>query len=226
MKPKAIVFDLFHTLVSVKTDGVSGPSTAEILGIPEEQWNRLVFERSEERLCGRMTDTVQIIAELVKLGGYDVPHDRITQAAQTREKRFAAAIIAVQPHVLQTLDRIRQADVLTALCSNADWPERKGWDKSPLSGKFDATVFSCDVGCMKPQKQIYQICLDRLNVQANESLFVGDGNSNELVGAKAVGMKTVLTTEIISRQWPEVIEERKKIADHVISNIEQILDYL
>lgn len=226
MKPKAIVFDLFHTLVSVKTDSTSGRSTSEILGVPEHEWNRLIFEQSEDRLCGRMMDAVEIISALVKLGSWDVPHGKIEEAAQTRQKRFAEGIKAVRPHVLQTLDRIRQAGVLTGLCSNADWPERKGWDNTPLSGRFDATIFSCDVGYLKPQKEIYQACLDGLKVQAKDAIFVGDGNSNELIGARAVGMRTVLTTEIISRQWPEVIEQRKNDADHVISNIEQILDCL
>lgn len=226
MKPRAIIFDLFHTLISVKTDGFSAPSTAAILGIAEERWNTLIFEQSQERLCGRMTDPIQIIGQLVEIAGVEVSPERIARAARTRQKRFEASLEAVQKHVLQTLDRIRQAGVLTALCSNADCLERKGWDTSPLKGRFDATVFSCDVGYMKPQKEIYRICLDRLDVKANEALFVGDGSSNELAGAKAAGMKTVLTTEIISRRWPEVIAQRKQDADHVITNIEQILEYL
>ena len=226
MKPKAILFDLFHTLVDVKSDGFQGPTTAEILGIPEQRWHTLVFEQSEQRLCGRVTDTVQIIEQLVALAGIAVSPETIALAASTRERRFAAALSRVKPHVLTTLDSLRQASVLTALCSNADWPERKGWNQSPLAGRFDTTVFSCDVGCMKPQAEIYRICLERLNVQSEEALFVGDGNSNELTGAKAAGIKTVLTTEIIARQWPEIIDQRKKDADHVITNIEQILDFL
>jgi putative hydrolase of the HAD superfamily len=226
MKPRAIIFDLFHTLISVKTDGFSAPSTAAILGIPEARWNTLIFEQSEDRLCGRMTDPIQIIGQLAEIAGVEVPPEKIARAARTRQMRFEASLEAVQTHVLETLDRIRQAGALTALCSNADCLERKGWDKSPLKGRFDATVFSCDVGCMKPQKEIYQICLDRLEVRADETLFVGDGGSNELTGAKAVGIKTVLTTEIISRRWPEVVAQRKQDADYVITNVEQILEYL
>ena len=32
---EAIIFDLFHTLVSIRSDGTVGRNTNEILGIPE-----------------------------------------------------------------------------------------------------------------------------------------------------------------------------------------------
>jgi putative hydrolase of the HAD superfamily len=226
MKPRAVIFDLFHTLIGVKNDRIEGPSTAAILGIPQERWNTLIFEQSEDRLCGRLTEPEQIIGQLVEIAGIKVSPEKIAQAARTRGQRFETSLAAVQTHVLETLDRVRESGVLTALCSNADRLERKGWDNSPLAGRFDATVFSCDVGCMKPQPKIYQLCLDRLDMAADQTLFVGDGSCNELAGAKAVGMTTVMTTEIISDLWPEVIAQRKKDADHIITTIEQVLDYL
>lgn len=226
MRYKAVIFDLFHTLIGVTSDWVAGPTTAEILGIPQERWNTLIFEQSEERLCGRMTEPIQIIGQLVDIAGVTVPPERIIQAAQTRAKRFETSLAAVQPHVLETLDRIRREGVLTCLCSNADRLECKGWNNSPLAERFDAAVFSCDVGYMKPQKEIYHICLDRMGTTMDHTLFVGDGSCNELAGARAVGITAIMTTEIISRRWPDVIAERKKDADHIITNIEQILDFL
>ncbi len=44
----------------------------------------------------------------------------------------------------------------------------------------------------KPAASIYDEALRRLGVSAAETLFVGDGGSNELSGASAVGMKAVL----------------------------------
>jgi hypothetical protein len=34
-----IIFDLFHTLISFKSDGTPGESTSELLGISEQAWN-------------------------------------------------------------------------------------------------------------------------------------------------------------------------------------------
>ncbi|MHC4553363.1 MAG: HAD family hydrolase, partial [Planctomycetota bacterium] len=208
------------------TDGVQGRKTAEILGVPEDQWHTLVFEQSERRLCGRVKDPVEVITELVQIGGWEIPHGRIAEAARTRQKRFADGMKLVQPHVLATLDRIREQGVLTALCSNADWMESRGWPTSPLKSRFDEAVFSCDVGYCKPQPEIYRITLERLDVDPQEALFVGDGSSNELTGARRLGIRTVLTTEILARMWPDKITQRAADADHVIDNIEQIFDCL
>ena len=43
----------------------------------------------------------------------------------------------------------------------------------------------------KPDIEIYRRCIDNLNVEADECLYVGDGGSSELEAAKSIGMKAV-----------------------------------
>ena len=43
----------------------------------------------------------------------------------------------------------------------------------------------------KPDVCIYEETLKRLSLDANECLFVGDGGSNELEGAKNAGIKAI-----------------------------------
>lgn len=43
----------------------------------------------------------------------------------------------------------------------------------------------------KPDACIYEEAAKRLGIDLTECVFVGDGGSNELAGAKAVGMKAV-----------------------------------
>jgi len=56
-----------------------------------------------------------------------------------------------------------------------------------LDRTFDAVVVSCEVGCMKPDPAIFQIVLEKLGVEAEDSLFVDDRVVN-VAGAEAVGM--------------------------------------
>jgi putative hydrolase of the HAD superfamily len=226
MKTKAIIFDLFHTLISLKSDGVAQITTSEQLGVSEKQWNTLLWEQSGRRLRGHVKDPFEIIKELITLGGWDIPDSQIRKVASDRQQRFADGMHAVQPHVLEVLDKLKQAGLLLAICSNADCMERKGWDGSPLSERFDTVIFSCDVGYVKPEPEIYQLCLDELNVKAQETVFVGDGGSNELAGAKEMGMTAVMTTEITSRIYPEVIDQRKQDADHIINHITELMDII
>ena len=47
-----------------------------------------------------------------------------------------------------------------------------------LAEHFDAVVVSYEVGCVKPDPRIYQICLAQLGAQAVSTLFVDDRLEN------------------------------------------------
>jgi putative hydrolase of the HAD superfamily len=63
----------------------------------------------------------------------------------------------------------------------------------------------------------------RLEMQPDDCLFVGDGGSGELEGARRSGMQAVMITGIISEIWPERIESRSKQADFVITSLSELL---
>ena len=56
---------------------------------------------------------------------------------------------------------------------------------------FDQIVLSYEVNLQKPDVRIYQKAAGLLGVAAEECVFVGDGGSKELEGAKAAGMKAI-----------------------------------
>jgi putative hydrolase of the HAD superfamily len=59
-----------------------------------------------------------------------------------------------------------------------------------LESCFDAVIVSCEVGVAKPDARIYQMCLSRLGVAADQTLFVDDRLEN-LQGAAKLGMRTL-----------------------------------
>jgi len=56
---------------------------------------------------------------------------------------------------------------------------------------FDNITLSYEVGKRKPDKIIYETALKKANLKPKESLFISH-DMNEIDGAKAVGMKTLL----------------------------------
>jgi len=78
----------------------------------------------------------------------------------------------------------------TALLSNGV-PEAMARIRAdrPLETWFDVVVVSCEVGVAKPDPAIYELCLSRLGVKANEALFVDDRIEN-LEGAASLGIRT------------------------------------
>jgi putative hydrolase of the HAD superfamily len=149
--------------------------------------------------------------------------DAIEQAVKNRIARFESALVGIPSEVRATIERLKSKGKRIGLCSNADVMEMAGWPRSPIAHLFDSTVFSCEAGCMKPEPEIYQKSLSELGAQPSETLFIGDGGSNELQGAKSLGMTTVMITGIIRELWPDRIESRKPFADFVIEKIPELV---
>lgn len=63
--------------------------------------------------------------------------------------------------------------------------------KSILYPFFDAVCLSFDEGIQKPDPAIFERCIERLGVEADACLYVGDGGSNELEAAQRLGMQVV-----------------------------------
>ncbi|EDY80639.1 haloacid dehalogenase-like hydrolase, putative [Verrucomicrobiia bacterium DG1235] len=220
----AIYFDLFHTLFSFKSDGIKGRNTSEVLGIPEDVWNNLLFNSSDRRLRGEVRDKYSIIRELAKVYDPRISEERVREAADLREVRFRDGLKNVRKETVDTLARLKRDGKKLGLISNADSVEVAGWGESPLASYFDTVIFSFEVGSIKPEPEIYRRGLATFGVSAEESLFVGDGGSDELRGARSLGFTTVFTMEIIQAIWPQKIDERKLEADFSISRLSELLE--
>jgi len=221
---KAIIFDLFHTLTSLESTRAPGRSTKDILGVSRKDWNNQLLLYSDERLRGRMSDPFEIISKNAHAINPDISEKVIREAANNRINRFKFSLEHIEPTTIDVLERLRNLGKLLGLISNADVGEIIGWDSSPLKEYFRSVIFSCRVGYIKPEKEIYEICLSELGVLPGEAIFVGDGGSTELRGAKELGMTTVLTTQVIKNIWPEKIDERRKYADYEIDELKGLFE--
>ena len=76
--------------------------------------------------------------------------------------------------------------VRLGLLSNAGPSLREGI--SPLLPLFDDVVISAEVGCRKPDPEIYQLALGRLGVEAEETLFIDDFAHN-VAAARKLGIR-------------------------------------
>jgi putative hydrolase of the HAD superfamily len=75
----------------------------------------------------------------------------------------------------------------TGVISNA-WPDARAAVKPWLNGEtFDDLIFSAEVGLAKPDRRIYTLALDHLQVQPVEAIFVDDVQEN-VEAAQAIGM--------------------------------------
>ncbi len=222
---KAIVFDLFHTLTALElTRGNDRPFTHQMLGIPKQAWEDQLQKFSRDRLIGKLADPVAIVASMARAVDPTISDEAIASATENRIARFAAALIQVPDQTQSVLRALKSKGKKIGLISNADVMEVAAWSRCPVADLFDSTVFSCSVGWAKPEAEIYEIALKELAVIPSEAIFVGDGGSDELQGARNVGMTAVMITGIIREIWPERIPERRQHADFVIERLAELFD--
>ena len=226
MALRAVIFDLFHTLTAPEAEWSDLPWTSDVLGIDRGIWNELLVSRSRWRLAGEETDAYTIVRTLAHELDPAIPEERIREATRVRIQRFKDSLASIPPENVETLRDLKAAGFRLGLISNADVMEAAPWPTCPLAGLFDVELFSCAVGLVKPEPAIYARCIDALGVSPASCLFVGDGGSNELVGAKAAGMSTVFVSGVMATLWPERIAERRAISDHHVERIPELLPLL
>jgi putative hydrolase of the HAD superfamily len=190
MPIKAVVFDLWGTLVPIDPTVWRGvyEETARLLGASREELERAWGRTSDERMSIDMRVYLERVCD--ELGLRPSP-EKIERALELRRAAHEAGFVA-RPDAEETLRRLRTRGYLTGLITNCTSEVPELWRRSPLSGLVDAEVFSCREGLLKPDPRIYLLATSRLGIDPGECLFVGDGASNELAGAKAVGMEAVL----------------------------------
>jgi putative hydrolase of the HAD superfamily len=223
MQIRGVIFDLFHTLTARESEWSDLPSTAAVLGIDRRTWDDALTAQSRWRLVGAERDPYIIVRTLAHTIDPTISETRIRAATDTRIKRFRRSLRQIPAENLDTLRHLRARGYQLGLISNADPMEVAAWADSPLSGAFDAEVFSCTAGCVKPEPAIYRQCLDALGLEPHQCLFVGDGGSNELVGAKEIGLSTVFMSGVITELWPDTITQRIQTADHHVTTIPEVI---
>jgi putative hydrolase of the HAD superfamily len=185
---RAVIFDLWQTLVpwDVEESTRFNTEVAQAIGVAPERYLEvwLTGHHLPSRNNGPAADHFRaLFGEL----GVDADLEQVLAMRRERAKR----VLVPRPDALPTLDELRRRGHLLGMISVCTQDVPQVWDDTPLGGKFDATVFSCDVGVSKPDPRIYEIACERLEVEPADCLFVGDGANDELPGAERAGMTAV-----------------------------------
>jgi putative hydrolase of the HAD superfamily len=121
--------------------------------------------------------------------------------------------VHVYPDAIDVLRRLRGAGLRLGVCSNAPYRSASMHAQLHHLGVrelIDAAVFSADVGWRKPSPRLFAAALAAVGVPAEGTVFVGDRIREDVEGAAAVGMRTVLvargaTTHVQSDHRPDAV---------------------
>lgn len=111
------------------------------------------------------------------------------------------------PEMLEFAWRAQEAGLKIGILSNMQFDmlaamrARLGW-----LNRFDAQLYSCEIGTVKPEPQSYHKAAQALGVQPGEAVFFDDKQVN-IDGARAVGMHA----ELFSGNMKTVYEAVEKL---------------
>ena len=189
---KAVLFDLFDTLVTEQySDRPTEQSVADKLGLDLDDMRAWWKETSRDRMIGVFATCQETLSALYSSLGVSVARATIEEVCRERLKRRREYLLGVEAEMLHVLSQLRSNGWTIGIVSNAKPDDVASWSECPLRDAVDDAVFSCSIGYMKPDPEIYKLACERLGIVPTETVFVGDGRSDELQGAAAVGMQPV-----------------------------------
>lgn len=229
---QALVFDLFHTLIDPERFRPRSfhrvQATAELLGLDGEHFAEFWRERHKALNRDSRLTVKHELRRYLLAQGKEVEEAKLLQADELMGRYQEMALLQVEPKVVEVVAALHQHFRL-GLLSDAHEREIRNWDRSPLQPHFDVACFSCKIGFAKPDERAFAAVLDRLGVEANEAVYIGDGGSQEFQGARSIGFQSIvfLRAYVSSNglRTPEQLDALEAQADIVLDDHRDLLSF-
>jgi len=234
MTCRAVIFDYIGTLVNCRgysmTDSEDNLYTAlvaegfdlekntflDAYNMAHQKYRKIRYGEFSE-----VTNAVWVAEALCELGFKVTSEDGRVKAAlnvffqdfiETLELREGAKLL-----LQQTAEQYR-----VGLISNFTHAPviHKSLRKVGIHRYFNSIIISEDVGWRKPSPEIFKDALTRLQVTANEAVFIGDSPTEDIKGAKDAGIKTIF----VSSQFNSLkdLAESKQETDYTAKDLQII----
>ena len=196
---KAFIFDLFETLITEKISKLTGAEIASSLDIPIKRYKEILSGIRIQRYRGEYPDFRDVLKYVAENVGKECDMKLFDEIARKRGACKAMCYNNISDEIKNILTELKKRNKKLALISNASCEEIKTFDDCRLAHFFDEIVFSCRVGYVKPEIEINKVTCDKLRLNPDECVYIGDGGSGELVGAKSAGMHAYCAAWFISK---------------------------
>jgi putative hydrolase of the HAD superfamily len=187
---RAVLFDFFGTLTRAVARGRAHQHIARWLGCDPRAFTAELNDTFLERARGGYGPPARALRRVTDAVGARPSRSQLALAQPLR----VAAIRAdtqLRNDAVPVLRALRARGLRTGLISDCG-PELPDYLPTlPVAPLLDTCVYSIEVGVCKPDPEIYRIACRRLSVHPHDCLYIGDGGSQELSGARSVGMTAV-----------------------------------
>jgi putative hydrolase of the HAD superfamily len=230
LKYRAVIFDLFGTLVEVFSRSEYEEVLEEMaafLKAPYDKFHNIWMQTASQRSTGAfrtLEENLQFICSELKV---PVTSHQIKNAKLVRFDYVVRALVP-RKDAIMVLSQLKSTGYRTGLISNCSTEPPVIWPKTPFAPLMDVAIFSSTAGIQKPDKRIYQMAVTQLKTEPEKCLYIGDGDNHELAGAARAGMNPVLI-KADDEDQASVIRSNTGIDDWPcprITSLKEVLDLL
>ena len=219
---KAVVFDLDNTLLDfmkMKTISINAAVNGMIESGMSIQKNKSIDEIFE------IYDTKgyehqEVFNEFIinKIGSINYKY---LAAAIVEYKKAKEISLGLYPEVIPTLKKLQHMNLKLGIASDA--PSREAWIRLytlKIHNIFQDVVTFNDTGYHKPAKEPFIKISEKLNVNLNECMMVGDWPDRDIKGASQLGMKTAFA------RYGSTEDIVNSGADHDLDSLSELVDII
>ena len=216
---KAVIFDLDNTLIDfirmkkLSCDAAVSAMIGAGLNVDKEKAIKEVFELYKQH---GMEDKLVFQRLLQKLTG-NIDFE-ILASGIVAYRRVRSGFLEPYPNVGKVLYELKRKGIKLAIVSDA--PRLKAWIRlvsMKINHYFDLVVTFDDTYEFKPSNKPFMVVFEKLKLNPNECLMIGDWPERDIKGAKALGMLTCFA----KYGNPEATAED---ADYEINDIKELLE--
>ncbi len=236
MKVKGLIFDLYGTLVDLKSTESYEEFNKMAVWLSQENiqvsgsmlmnyYRERCFElyqSAQKRVKFPEVDILQVFRDAI---GFFSGKDRGEEFARKSAMVFRTLTIkniGLYPNTRAMLRELKRRKYRMGIISNAQaaftMPEI---EDLKLEQFFDFIILSSDVGCSKPDSSIYKIASRQIELESGQTAFIGDDLHGDIYGAQNHGFKSVyIKTNVGTSKYP--VTPDVTIADGDLRNLLRI----
>jgi putative hydrolase of the HAD superfamily len=195
---KLVVFDVGGTLLDYHT-----PLNKCDKKILEEMFHIKTSEREIKKAIDRLdlkcgsthlpskSYKIQITKCILKRFG--IPASKAKEFLEKWDKSIDLKDLKLYSDSLPTIKKLKVKYLIATLANTSDKIfHKKVLKKTKLKEHFHLHIDSDSAGIRKPDEKIFKIVLKHFKVKPSEAVMIGDTPSADILGAKKLGMHTVL----------------------------------
>jgi putative hydrolase of the HAD superfamily len=224
MKFRAVIFDLFGTLVDDfgSSAGQMNQELAAALGVPYEPFMQLWSQTLQMRAIGAFQTVEASIEHVCRAMEMQVGAEQIKSAVEIR-LQYTRQALKPRPDAEATLAQLKHQGHKLGLLSNCSIEIPILWRETAFANLIDTPIFSSRARLRKPDPRIYHLACERVGTMPDSCLYIADGEDYELAAAAKVGLHPVLIRTPSQKNDGRLHQEAREWQGTMIASLPDVL---